>query len=262
MFGAVIGDIAGSIYENIRIKRKNINLFGPLSFYTDDTVLTIAVADALMNNKDYADNLKKYARRHLLRGYGPRFYKWILTPNSKAYYSYGNGAAMRVSPVAYAFDSTELVLQEAKKTALCTHNHPEGIKGAQAVAVAVFMARSGATKPEIKSFIETRFNYDLSRSLNDIRPNYKLYLSAQRSVPEAIISFLEATDFEDSLRNAISLGGDSDTLASIAGAIAEAFFKEIPKAYFKKMKNKIPKSFYNSLLRFQQEYNQNNIHLI
>lgn len=224
MIGAIAGDIIGSVYENLRTKRKDFRLFTPVSTFTDDTVLTVAVADAILSGTDYGETIKAYARRHPMRGYGPRFLAWMVTPGTKPYNSFGNGSAMRISPVAYAFDSEEDVVREAEQSAACTHSHPEGIKGAQAVALAVFLARKGAGKDEIRQAVSGRFGYDLSRTVDGIRPGYRIDLTCQGSVPEAIIAFLDSESFEDAVRNAVSLGGDADTQACIAGAIAEAHY--------------------------------------
>jgi ADP-ribosylglycohydrolase len=254
MLGAIVGDIIGSVRENLRIKRKDFDLFIPISTYTDDTVLTVAVADALLKGKGYGETIKSYARRHPFRGYGPKFMMWMLSPGSKPYNSLGNGSAMRVSPVAHAFDKEADVLKHAQKSAECTHNHPEGIKGAQATALAVFMARKGAGKNEIRKEISTRFDYNLSRSVEEIRPNYKIDLTCPGSVPEAIIAFLDSTDFEDVLRNAVSLGGDADTQAAIAGSIAETFYSGIPSEILDKAWKKIPLSFQDVIVAFSKKY--------
>ncbi|MBN2591696.1 MAG: ADP-ribosylglycohydrolase family protein [Sedimentisphaerales bacterium] len=254
MLGAIAGDIIGSVRENIRIKRKDFELFPKICFYTDDTVLTIAVADAILNNKDYGETIKKYARKHPLRGYGPKFSLWMMSPVSKPYNSLGNGSAMRVSPVGHAFNDEDSVLEQAKKSAECTHNHPEGIKGAQAVALAIFLARMGSDKDEIRKQISERFDYDLNRSIDEIRPQYKNDITCPGSVPEAIIAFLDSTDFEDAIRNAVSLGGDADTQAAIAGSIAESFYKGIPEHIFEKTWKKIPESFRKIIVSFSERY--------
>jgi len=254
MLGAIVGDIIGSVRENLRIKRKDFALFPRLSFYTDDTVLTVAVADAILNGKSYGKTIKAYARRHPLRGYGPKFMMWMLSPGIKPYNSLGNGSAMRVSPVAHAYESEEAVLQHAKESAECTHNHPEGIKGAQATSLSIYLARSGADKDEIRKQITERFDYDLDRTVNAIRPDYRINLTCPGSVPEAIIAFLDSTDFEDAIRNAVSLGGDADTQAAIAGAIAEAYYKGIPPSILKTAWGKIPKSFRDVIIDFSTKY--------
>jgi len=254
MLGAIVGDIIGSVRENLRIKRKDFNLFPRLSSYTDDTVLTVAVADAILNGKSYGKTIKAYARQHPLRGYGPKFMLWMLSPGIKPYNSLGNGSAMRVSPVSHAYDTEETVLQYAKESAECTHNHPEGIKGAQATSLAIFLARSGADKDEIRKQVTAKFGYDLDRTVDAIRPDYRINLTCPGSVPEAIVSFLDSTDFEDAIRNAVSLGGDADTQAAIAGAIAEAYYKEIPPAILDKAWTKIPKSFRDVIIAFSTTF--------
>ena len=254
MLGAIIGDIVGSIRENLRIKRKDFELFPRFSFYTDDTVLTVAVADAILNGKSYGKTIKYYARRHPLRGYGPKFMLWLLSPGIKPYNSLGNGSAMRVSPVAHAYDSEESVLLHAKKSAECTHNHPEGIKGAQATALAIYLAHKGANKEDIRKQISERFGYDLDRTVVSIRPNYRINLTCPGSVPESIIAFLDSTDFEDAIRNAVSLGGDADTQAAIAGAIAEAYYKCIPPFMLDTAWRKIPKSFQKVITEFAAKF--------
>jgi ADP-ribosylglycohydrolase len=228
MLGAIIGDIIGSSYEFEGIKTTKFRLFTSDSRFTDDTVLTVAVADCLLHDLEYAKTFKEFGRRYPNSGYGGRFGSWLQSPDSKPYNSYGNGSAMRVSPVGFAFDTLDDVLREAEKSASPTHNHPEGIKGAQAIASAIFLARTGKWKNEIREFIEKRFGYSLSRPLDEIRPDYRFDETCQGSVPEAIIAFLESTDYEDAIRKAVSLGGDADTLACMAGGIAEAFYKKIP----------------------------------
>ena len=230
MIGAIAGDIIGSVYENNNIKTKEFPLFNPNCRFTDDTVLTVAVADVLLNSGNYTEQLKDYCRRYPYAGYGMNFHNWALSSQTKPYNSWGNGSAMRVSPIGFVFDDLDSVLCEAKRSAEVTHNHPEGIKGAQATATAIFLARTKKDKKLIKSYIATTFGYDLDFSLDLIRPDYQFHVSCQGSVPQAIVAFLEATDFEDAIRNAISIGGDSDTIACITGGIAQAFYGEVPKA--------------------------------
>lgn len=223
MLGAIAGDIIGSRFEVIPTKSRDFDLFTELNTFTDDTVLTIAVADAILYNKSYEENLKYYGRRYPDAGYGGNFIRWLSGAIEGPYYSFGNGSAMRVSPVGFAFETVERVLHEAERTAEVSHNHPEGIKGARAVALSVYMAKHGYNKDQIGREIEKRFEYDLNRSLNAIRPDYSFEVSCQKSVPESIIAFMESEDCESAIRNAISLGGDSDTMACIAGAIAQAY---------------------------------------
>ena len=224
MIGAIAGDIIGSIYERDGIKTKEFPLFSRLCHFTDDTVLTVAVADTTLGGGSYSDLFRQYYRRYERAGYGSSFHLWARSREPKPYGSFGNGSAMRVSPIGLAFEDLGTVLSEAKRSAEVTHDHPEGIKGAQATAAAVFLARRQMAKDEIRSYIEYEFDYDLSRSVDEIRPGYKFDLTCQGTVPAAIRSFLDGSDFEDTIRNAVSLGGDSDTLACIAGGIAGAYY--------------------------------------
>lgn len=229
MLGAIAGDVIGSVFEFRNIKTTDFPLFSERTTFTDDTVLTVAVADSILNNIPYEINLKKYFRLYPYAGYGGSFRIWAASPESRPYNSWGNGSAMRVSPVGFAFDNLDETLKAAKSSAGVTHNHPEGIKGAQAVASAIFLARNDSTKEQIKQFIEDRFEYNLSEPLDEIRSYYTFDVSCQGSVPQAIISFLESEDFEDAIRKAVSIGGDSDTIACISGGIAQAFYKKIPE---------------------------------
>lgn len=230
MLGAIAGDIIGSAYEWNNVKHKEFPLFSLDSYVTDDTVLTIAVAEVLLKGGNYVETFHRYYNLYPEAGYGGRFHWWAHNKKEHPYNSWGNGSGMRVSPVAYVGQDLETVLQLAADSAAVTHNHPEGIKGAQAIAAAIFLARTGQSKADIKAYIETTFNYDLGRRLDDIRPGYKFDVSCQGSVPEAIIAFLESVDFEDAIRNAISIGGDSDTIACMTGGIAEAFYGGVPEA--------------------------------
>jgi len=254
MLGAIAGDIIGSIYERKAIKTTDFPLFGPHNRFTDDTVLTIATADALLNDRDYAAVYRAYGRRYPDAGYGGTFIHWIFDDQAGPYHSWGNGSAMRVSPVGWAFDTAEAVLAEAERSAAVTHNHPEGIKGAQATALAVYLARTGHDKAAIKEEIEQRFGYDLSRSLAEIRPGYRFDVSCQGSVPQAIIAFLEATDIEQAIRLAVSLGGDSDTLACIAGGIAQAHFGPVPPSIETEVRHRLPPDFLAVLDAFTAQY--------
>lgn len=236
MIGAILGDIVGSPYEFDRGKK--IKDFGPLfidaSEYTDDSVMTIAVADGLMNagldadpesiKKSVVKSLKEWGRKYIDAGYGQRFIWWLMVEDEEPYGSWGNGSAMRVSSVGWLYDTLERTREVARLSAEVTHNHPEGIKGAEATASAIFMARTGKSKDDIKDYIISEFGYDLSGTLDEIRPNYHHVESCQQTVPEAITAFLEGNDFEDVVRCAVSLGGDCDTLTCIAAGIAEAFY--------------------------------------
>jgi len=250
MLGAITGDVIGSVYEWNNIKTTQFNLYNEKSFFTDDTVMTIAVAEALMNGSDLVDSMKHWGRSYPDSGYGTHFAHWLISESREPYNSWGNGSAMRVSPVGFAYNTMEKVLEKAKQSAEVTHNHPEGIKGAQATAVAIFMARKGASKSDIKEFIEKQFGYNLSRKLDDIRPVYTFDVSCQGSVPEAIIAFLKSTSFEDSIRLAVSIGGDTDTVACINGGIAHAFYGHIDKKLETFIRGKLTKEMLDVLDEF------------
>lgn len=235
MYGAILGDIIGSPFEFDRgDKTKDFKLFSRRSHFTDDSVMTLAVCEALLKVgqdatvKEIEDavisSMQSWGRRYPHAGYGGYFRRWLTACHPEPYNSFGNGSAMRVSAVGWLYDSLENTRTVAKATANVTHNHPEGIKGAEATASAIFMARNGSSKEEIKKYIENEFHYDLNRTLDEIRPSYHMDETCQKTVPEAIIAFLEATDFEDAIRNAVSLGGDTDTLGAITGSIAEAYY--------------------------------------
>ena len=243
MLGAMIGDIVGSVYEWHNIKTKDFPLFSKRSFFTDDTVLTAATAQAILCGLDFAEAYQDFARRYPGRGYGGNFSQWIWREDPQPYNSWGNGSAMRVSPVGFAFNDKETVLAMARRSAEVTHNHPEGIKGAQSTALAIYMGRQGASKEEIREEIGDRFGYNLDRTLDEIRPGYTFDVSCQGSVSEAIIAFLESTDYEDAIRNAISLGGDSDTIACITGGIAQAFYGGVPQPIKEKGMSCLPEEF-------------------
>lgn len=254
MLGSIAGDVIGSVYERLPVKRTDFKLFNKHSRFTDDTVLTIAVAQAIMKKADYGSLLKYYARKYPDAGYGYAFNQWMLSDRTGPYYSWGNGSAMRAGPVGYAFNSIERVLDEAKKSAKVTHDHPEGIKGAQATALSIFMARNGESKEKIKDEISVRFSYDLNRSLDSIRPVYAFDVSCQGSVPESIIAFLESTNYEDAIRKAISLGGDSDTMACIAGGIAHAFYRELPVYIIDGVRKRLTDEFLQVIDEFNSMY--------
>ena len=228
MLGAIAGDIIGSVHEFDAPKTTEFELFVPQSRFTDDTVLAIAVADCLLHGRDYVETFHAYGKDYPNAGYGLRFLKWLLNGDRAPYNSFGNGSAMRVPAVGWAFDTLDAVLAEAERSAAVTHSHPEGIKGAQATAGAIFLARRGETRAEIKAWAEREFGYDLSARLDDIRPHYVFDETCQGTVPAALIAFLESTDYEDAVRKAVSLGGDADTLACITGGIAEAYYGGVP----------------------------------
>ncbi|MDT8401311.1 MAG: ADP-ribosylglycohydrolase family protein [Bacteroidales bacterium] len=254
MFGAILGDIAGSTYEFHNAKKADFELFPEGSFFTDDSILTVSIADAIMNGRAYGDCLLEYGRKYPNGGYGLKFMHWLQMENPRPYNSFGNGSAMRVSPVAYAFTTIEEALKEAKKTAEPTHNHPEGIKGAQATAAAIFLALEGKPKNEIKEFVEERFSYDLSRTYEQVRSTHSYNEICQETVPEALSCFLDSEDFEDALRKAIWLGGDSDTIACITGSVAEAYYKDIPDYMFRIVEEKLDSFLLEKVHRFREMY--------
>ena len=273
MYGAILGDIIGSPYEfdEQNIKTKDFPLFSPESRFTDDSVMTIAVASAFIKVllcrrddnwmlRDYAEekvvndlvtaNLKYWGNEYPDAGYGRRFIDW-LAHGDGPYNSYGNGSAMRVSSAGWLFDTLDETIKMAGYSAEVTHNHPEGIKGAKAVAAAIYMARTGASKEEIKEYMESNFWYDLSRTVDEIRPGYHHVETCQGTVPEAITAFLEGEDFEDVIRTAVSLGGDCDTLTCIAGSMAEAFYG-VPEELKEECSKRITPDMRNVLDRFDE----------
>jgi ADP-ribosylglycohydrolase len=252
MLGGIAGDIIGSRFEHAQIKTKDFELFSRQCTFTDDTVHTVAVADSLLNKTPYQVSFLRYFQSYPNAGYGNRFRRWARSMRPVPYGSYGNGSAMRVSPIAWFYDSLDKVLEEALHSAEVTHNHPEGIKGAQAVAGAIYMARTGASKPDIRQFVEGRFGYDLGQSLDEIRPTYSFNVTCQGSVPQAFVAFLEAEDFEDAVRNAVSLGGDSDTLACMAGSIAEAYFGGVPASIRMEVFERLDSPLADVVKEFQQ----------
>jgi ADP-ribosylglycohydrolase len=228
MLGAIAGDVIGSVHEGSGTKTKDYPLFVEDSRFTDDSVLTVAVAERLLRGGSYVDLYHDYLHAYRQAGYGGSFIRWAGYRSRVPYNSWGNGSAMRVSPLGLACVTLDEALAQARESAEVTHNHPEGVRGAQATAAAVFLARSGWTKADIKSHLEREFGYNLSERLDDIRAWYRFDVSCQGSVPQSIIAFLEADGYEDAVRNAISLGGDADTMACIAWGIAEAFFGGVP----------------------------------
>lgn len=254
MIGAIAGDIIGSAYEFYGVKTTNFELFTPQSRFTDDTVLTVAVADCILNGKDYATTFKEYGQRYPDAGYGGMFLNWLHSGINAPYNSYGNGSAMRVSPVGFAFSSLDMVLQEAEKSAAVTHNHPEGIKGAQAITAAIFLARSGESKGTIRKYMEESFGYDLHQTIDEIRPWYRFDETCQGSVPQAIIAFLESDNYEDAVRKAVSLGGDSDTLACMTGGIAQAYYRQIPEYIVVESEKRLDKDLLRIVELFDEKH--------
>ena len=264
MYGAILGDMIGAPYEFDRgNKTKDFPLFVGESHYTDDTVMTIAVAEALLDTRDTTEAgmkaalvsfLRSWGRKYPRAGYGARFSGWLRTADPRPYGSYGNGSAMRVSSAGWLYDTIEETRRIARLTAEVTHNHPEGIKGAEATASAIFKARNGAAKEEIKDYIVHEFGYDLTRTCDEIRPDYHHVESCQKTVPEAFTAFLEGTDFEDVIRTAVSLGGDCDTLTCIAGSIAEAFYG-VPDSLKHECRKRLPDDMTAILDRFDLSLN-------
>ena len=261
MYGAILGDMIGAPYEFDRgNKTKEFPLFSRESKFTDDSVMTIAVAEALMDAMGKSDDeikaelvasMQKWGKRYPHAGYGGMFRQWLRTKYPEPYNSFGNGSAMRVSSAGWLYDTLEETRRIARLTAEVTHNHPEGIKGAEATAAAIFLARTGASKDEIKDYIISEFGYDLSRTCDEIRPNYHHVETCQKTVPEAITAFLEGDSFEDVIRTAVSLGGDSDTLTCIAGGIAEAFYG-VPEDMIAECRNRLPEDMLAVLDRFDK----------
>ena len=261
MYGAILGDMIGAPYEFDRgNKSKEFPLFSRRSHFTDDTVMTVAVAEALLDARDRAPeeirtavvrSMQKWGREYPDAGYGARFYWWLKEEDPQPYGSWGNGSAMRVSSAGWLFDTLEQTREAARMTAEVTHNHPEGIKGAEAAAAAIFLARTGSSKEEIREYIIRMFEYDLSRTCDEIRPEYHHVESCQQTVPEAITAFLEGNDFEDVIRTAVSLGGDCDTLTCIAGGIAEAYYG-VPEELKAECQKRLPEDMQEVLDRFTQ----------
>lgn len=254
MIGCIAGDVIGSVHEGAGTRTTDFDLFPPNAFFTDDTVMSVAVADHLLHGGGYTKAFHKWGNLYPNAGYGGMFYDWLVMRETKPYGSYGNGSAMRVSPIGYAFRTLEETLDEAKRSAEVSHNHPEGIKGAQSTAAAIFLARTGATKDEIRAYVAGAFGYDLNRTIETIRPSYQFCEDCPHTVPEAIIAFLDSGDFEHAIRLAISLGGDADTLACIAGAIAEAYYKEIPGSIIDETRRRLDNPLLEVIDEFEEIY--------
>ena len=263
MLGAITGDTIGSRFEFAGTKRTDFDLFGPGCRYTDDSVMTMAVAEWLMDDPTHSHEvlekkMVKFGELDQGAGYGGMFSEWLFYPETlsrdgkrKPYNSFGNGSAMRVSAVGWMFDTLEETERVAEISASITHNHPEGIMGAQATAAAIFMARNGASKDEIRRYIATKYKYNLNRTCDQIRPRYGFEVTCQKSVPEAVIAFLDSNDYESTVRLAVSLGGDSDTQACIAGGIAEAFYG-MPDEIIKDMANHLPPDYKANIIRLAE----------
>lgn len=229
MLGAIAGDVIGSYYEHFPTKSRKFYLFRDESEFTDDTVLTCAVAECLLTGRDLVTLLQDYCRRYPDAGYGAAFLTWVRTGGREPYGSWGNGSAMRVSPVGWVANHLDEAIELATRSASVTHNHPDGIRGAVAVAGSILLARQRATRDDIRAFVSGHCGYELTHMLGEIRDRYSFDVSCSGSVPESLLAFLESVDFESAIRNAVSLGGDADTMACIAGAIAEAFYGGVPK---------------------------------
>jgi len=256
MIGAIAGDIIGSIYEGKYAKSKNIDLFTEYNQYTDDSILTIALADSILNNVNFSDKAVEYYNNYPNAGYGHMFKKWAKTKLKQPYNSWGNGSAMRVSPIGFAYNSLSEVEIRAEGSAIITHNHPDGIAGAKAIAVAIFMARTGAKKDKIREYIGNTYKYDLDKPYDEIREyNHENFihfdLSANGTVPLALICFLDSKDYEDCIRNVLFLGGDTDTIACMAGGIAQAYYKKIPNWIVKEVYNRLN----NDLIKIIESFN-------
>lgn len=269
MLGAILGDIVGSRFEFNNYKKKDFDLFTKYNYFTDDSVLTLAIAKTFneinKNDPNFKDhlvkNVKEIGRMYPHSGYGLNFYIWLNSENPEPYNSLGNGSAMRVSPVAYVAEDLEECLNLAEQTAAITHNHPEGIRGAQAIAGAIFLAKHGKSKEEIIKFIKDNFyDYDFTNSFNidRLRPSYEFDVTCQGSVPQALEAFFESSSFEDTIRTAISLGGDSDTIAAIAGSIAEAFYG-IPKELSDKSESYLDETLLDILNDFETKYKKSQL---
>ncbi len=254
MIGAIAGDIIGSVHEGTLVKRKDFPLFVSGSRFTDDTVLAVAVASAIQRGTDYASALRQWGRQYPNAGYGGWFLDWLGREDAPPYNSFGNGSAMRVASVGWAFNGLEKVLSEAQRTAEVTHNHPEGIRGAQAVAAAVFLARTGHDKAHLRNFLEEKFDYDCSSNVEDLRARSEFDVTCQGTVPAAAVAFLRADDFEDAVRNAVSLGGDADTLACIAGALAEAFYGGVPLSIQREVMFRLDERLRSEVRSFARRY--------
>jgi ADP-ribosylglycohydrolase len=254
MLGAIAGDMIGSAHERNPVKTVEFELFTKYSRWTDDTVLTVATAEAILRGRDFASSYRAYYRRYPNAGYGAMFRAWGASDDMGAYGSFGNGSAMRVSPVGWAFGDLETVLGEAAKSAAATHDHPEGIKGAQAVAAAVFLARSGEEKQRIAEYVTQTFGFVLSTPLEAIRPSYGFDVTCRGSVPQALRAFLESRNFEEAVRLAVSLGGDADTQACMAGAVAEAFYRGVPQAIAEEVLRRLDKGMLGTVREFREKF--------
>lgn len=254
MLGAIAGDIIGSVYEAAPVKTTEFPLFSPASRFTDDTVMSVALADALLRDAPYAACMRRWGRRYPDAGYGRAFHAWLMDEAAGPYQSWGNGAAMRVSPVGFACASEAALLEQAARSAAVSHDHPEGIRAAQAIALSIFLARHGEDKGAIRRRITAGFGYNLRRTLAQIRPHYRFDVSCQGSVPESLIAFFESQDYESAVRNAVSLGGDSDTMACIAGGVAQAYYGGVPEWIRAEVWRRLPADMRAVVAAFERRY--------
>lgn len=256
LLGAIAGDVIGSVYEFAPYRATDFPLFSPGSKFTDDTVMTVAVASWLImgDKANLPYIMQEYGHAYPWAGYGGMFFDWLVQNNPVPYNSFGNGSAMRVSPAGWVCDTLADTIKVATETAEVTHNHPEGIKGAQATAACIFLARTGSTKQQIKEYVETTFGYDLSKSCDEIRTTYKFNETCQDTVPQSIIAFLESTDWESSIRLTVSLGGDADTMGAITGAIAEAYYGGVPDEIAKEVVKRLPEPFITVMINFYDKF--------
>ena len=254
LIGATAGDIIGSRFERHPYKSIYFETFTDRNHFTDDSVLTIAIADAILNSRTYKDALVDWGRRYPHSGYGGAFRRWLKQEDPQPYNSFGNGSAMRSSAVGWAFNSAEEVLRHAEASASPSHDHPEGIKGAQATALGIFLARNGWSKEAIREEISGRFGYDLKCTVNDLRQTYTFDVTCQGTLPAALAAFLDSNSFEDAIRLAISLGGDADTLAAISGAVAEAYYSYVPEWIIEEVKKRLPGEMWIIIEEFSKKY--------
>jgi ADP-ribosylglycohydrolase len=254
MIGAISGDVIGSVHEGAPAKPKDFPLFAPGSTFTDDSVLTVAVASAIREGIEYGTSIRRWGRRYPYAGYGGWFRDWLFSEDAAPYNSFGNGSAMRVAAIGWAFEDLDVVLREATKSAEVTHNHPEGIKGAQAVAAAIFVARAGQGKDQIAALLCDRFGYDCTMGLSALQRRGGFDVTCQGTVPAAAEAFLHSTDFEDAVRNAVSFGGDADTLACIAGAMAEAYYGSVPTEIQRQVLGRLDQALRAQVTAFARHY--------
>ena len=254
MIGAIAGDVVGSVFEQSNVKSKEFPLFSRKSRFTDDTVMSLALADALLHGRGIAENFRRFHDWYPRAGYGHLFKNWALTPGLGPYNSYGNGSAMRVSAIAWAFEDEESVLAWARRSAAVTHDHPEGIKGAEAIALATFLARKDEDKESILERVVDLTGYDLEFTLDEIRPRYGFDATCQGSVPQALVAFRESEGFEDSLRAAVSIGGDSDTIACMTGSISAAYYDDVPDSIDAEARGRLDERLQGILALFEERF--------